>query len=623
MPSLEKFENKIEHEIKRDLACNSVNKPHSVLGKAVCLSVHPGKLILFPFIEWFNRHFRGKFKFAKTVFAITLLVIGSVLTLLTLAIMAYFFPQKNFTDQISFNATVAPHEIVTGAPSTLVIQYHNATKEALRNAKLDLNFPDHFLLQSISVNDQNVNDKNIDLGTVPIGGSGTIHVQGVMFGDVGGKQTFQSSMTFVHGTKGDIPEQKNSSYTFSPAHSTLALSLTLPPRVIAGQPISGFITYKNTGEIDFPEISVSPEWPKGFTVKNTSVPQVNGLYSLPKIKAGASGQMSFTGFLGTVPDHINFIFHPSFTFGPDRYQQETLTQSIPILPAQLSLVPHLDTVVLKPGTDATFTIHYKNIGTEILNNVDIGIASDCPFVKNGGKTVSSNENTKLSTVKPNDEGDITVVIPILASVPASSVTSYVNIQIQTHAIAHYRLASDATKEQLTTTTDDTFTKLTTPLRLESFARYVTPSGDQIGRGPLPPRVGQKTSYWIFWNIDGTTNELNRVSISGTLPANVEYSGIDTSSEDGGVTYNAATNQISWNVSPVPPTFDPTSRLFSVAFEVILTPTADQVGKTPILLQNINLTATDSFTSQFVSTSAANITTNIPTDKMAKGKGIVR
>ena len=512
---------------------------------------------------------------------------------------------------------------MTGAPSTLVIQYRNATKETLRNAKLDLNFPDHFLLQYISVNDQNVSDKNIDLGTIPAGGSGTIHVQGVMFGDVGGKQTFQSSMTFVHGTKGDIPEQKNSSYTFSPAHSTLQLSLTLPDRVVAGQPISGFITYKNTGAVDFPEISVSPEWPKGFTVKNTSVKLVNGLYSLPKIKAGASGQMSFSGFLGTVPEHIDFIFHPSFTFGTDRYRQETLTQNIPILPAQLLLTPHLDTAILKPGTDVTFTIHYKNIGTETLNNVDIGIASDSPFVKNGGKTISSKENTKLSSIKPGDEGDITIVDAILPTVPTSAITSFVNIQIQTHAIAHYTLASDKTKEQLTTTTDDVATKLTTPLRLESFARYVTPGGDQIGRGPLPPRIGQKTSYWIFWNIDGTTNELNRVSIAGTLPRNVEYSGNDTSSEDGGVTYDAATNRISWNVSPVPPTFDPASKLFSVAFEVILTPTADQVGKAPILVQNINLTATDSFTGQFVSTSAANITTNIPTDKMAKGKGTVR
>ncbi|MEK7452562.1 MAG: hypothetical protein AAB664_04435, partial [Patescibacteria group bacterium] len=165
---------------KHGISCNSVDRPHSVIGRAVCLSLHPGRMILFPFRTWFHRRYNNKYKFARSIFAFDSILTGIVITLLGFAITLFFFPHKNFEDNIFFSATVAPRAIITGDQSTLVLQYRNGTKEPLREAKLNLKFPNHFLLQSITVNEKMVSEQTLDLGEIPIGGTGTIHIKGVM-----------------------------------------------------------------------------------------------------------------------------------------------------------------------------------------------------------------------------------------------------------------------------------------------------------------------------------------------------------------------------------------------------------------------------------------------------------
>ena len=591
--------------------------PHTIFGHVVYLSIHPGRLILLPFRHWFRKQYKGRYKFERAIFLFDAFLIGCILTLASTLLFFILFPIKQFGDNITFIATVAPHEIISGAPSTLVIDFKNGTKEILKRPKLDLVFPKHFLLQSISYNGTNVTDKHIPLSDIPVGGTGTIHIQGVMFGSVGGEQLFGSTLTFTHGTKTEVTENKSDLYSFSPTHSTLQLGLTLPKRAISSQPMSGIITYKNTGTIDFPEIVIKPEWPKGFTFKDASTEIRNDAFILSNIKAGSSGEIHFEGVLDAVPNELAFIFHPSFVFGSDKYAQELLTQNVPILSAQIQLSTSVENYNLIPGTNATFRVHYKNIGNETLRHVVINLVSKNPFLDQKGFVSQT-----IDTLKPDTENDLTFTVPVRSSVPTRELTSYEKLQVRSNATATYALEA-VPNEQLETASAEILTPLTTPINFESFARYTSPEGDQLGRGSIPPRVGSKTSYWIFWHIDGTSNQIDQAHFEGTLPTNVSFSGNQTSSEDSGVTFDEATRKVSWNVATIPPTMNPQTQVFSAAFEVILTPTADQIGKPAILLKNISFSGTDAFTDSPLENTATNITTSLPNDKMAKNKGIIR
>lgn len=618
----------LKEEFKKGIACDSVGKPDSILGRTVCLSVHPGKMLLLPFIKWFDKRYRG-IKFARLLFSFDLLLIG---TLIGLGMAAMFFALTKpvaFADNISFEATAAPREIVTGAPSTLVIRYTNGTDEELRNAKLALTYPDHFLLQELSVEEIDrfsVTDTtytaDIDLGTIPVGATGTVRVRGVMFGDVGGEQSFTSALTFVHGEDRDLAGKKVSVHTFSPTSSTLALTLTLPERLVAFQEVEGTITYQNTGEIDFPTISIEPNWPEGFIFLSSPVSIVNGAFVVPAIAAGESGTLDFVGYLGETGEEVMFIFHPSFTFDASRYRQETLTHTAPVIPPQIRVEQSVNLTTVRPGASATYTIRYENTGEFEVTNLVLAIEATSPFV-----TDTSVEATSIANVAPGESGEVQINVPLRWSILQSETTDWDGLDLTARATASYNLGDPSTssgqvEQRVSSKSSVISAPITTPVVFESFGRYATDSGDQLGRGPLPPRVGIETKYWVFWHVDGTINELTNVRIEGTLGDDVVFTGKQSSSQNSGVQYDATTHTISWETTSIDPNLSPTAKIIGVAFELGLTPDSSMIGETPVLLYDIRITGTDARTGAFVSRSGSTVTTNLPNDLMAAGKGTV-
>lgn len=581
---------------------------------ALGLASHPGKILLWPLVRWYEKRYEGKFAFARATFLFDLFLVGVVSGLGIIALIMTFYKPVPFTDRIVFAAEVAPREIVSGASSTLVIRYKNGTGEELRDAKLAFEYPANFLLQEV---DGRAIGNVVEVGTIPVNGTGSVKIRGVMFGAVGGEQTFRSVMTFVHGAKG-VAGSKTGVHAFSPSRSTLELALSLPEKILAFQPINGALTYRNTGEIDYPEITVAPEWPSGFAFVSADEPMRDGLFVLPPLKAGTEGTTRFVGRLGNVADSLTFRFRPSFAFGTDSYEQETLTHVAEVVPLPIKISHSIDADTVRPGQSAKITVTYENVGDTAVEDLRLFVTTDSPFAAT--KAVEANykqARPELAKVEPGQTGTITLSIPLKLSIEQSATRVYENVPFATTASATFDMGELA---RATVADSPVTTTMTSPLVLSSFGRYATPSGDQIGRGPLPPAVDEATGYWIFWNLRGTTNALKNVRIEGELGSNVTFTGRQTDSTDGGVV--ASGNQIIWTAASLSPTLSPDSKIVGVAFEVSIVPTADQAGTTPTLLKNVRVTATDAATGAFVSASGEAITTSLPGDAMADGKHII-
>ncbi|MBI5370080.1 hypothetical protein HZA85_02755 [Candidatus Uhrbacteria bacterium] len=581
--------------IKKGIACDSVGKPDSAIGRAICLSVHPGKMVLYPLHHWFEFHYKNRYRFSRIIFGIDVALVGIVLALASVAIYATFFLPGVFVSRIAFDASIAPREVTTGASSTLVIHYTNGTDENLRNAELEITFPKHFLLDQLSSEQGELIEENrISLGTIPPSTTGTIHMKGTLFGDVGGEQAFETKLTFVHGKDRDEPGEKIDWQIFSPVKSALTLSLELPERLISYQPIEGTVRYENTSGVDFPTVSILPQWPEGFVFKSADVPLRAGQFEIPQVKAGGQGVLHFKGTLQSNPEQVTFVFHPSFTFGDERYRQETLTHTAPIVPLPVTLTIDTPDHTLHPGAETPFSIHYKNTAAFPVSNVELGLESDSPFVK-----ISATE--KIDTLQPGQEGTVEVKAVVRTTVGTSELSAYEHLIGNTLATATYQMG-DGTEQQVISKSAPLTSPLSTPIRFESFVRYLTPGGDQIGRGPVPPQAGKETTYWVFWHIGSTTNELNDVRIEGTLPPGVRFTGRQTVSQNSSVSFDPDTRTLSWTSSRIDPTLSPISKIVGIAFELGITPQVAS-SSAPILLKDIRLTATDGWTREPVFSSA--------------------
>jgi hypothetical protein len=595
----------IKQQIEHGLAEHE--HAHTPFEHFVRLLCHPGRLLLSPIYKRAERYSSWEkfdIKFLLTDILLLIVALG-----LIASAVGWLVWHNRVENRIFFEAQIAPTEIVSGAPSTLVIRYTNGTGVELKNAYLNITYPAHFELQEISAGDVASDGGVIALGNIVPDAVGSVKIRGIMFGDVHGEQVFETKMTFTYNEK-DKRGEKTSRYVFSPSSSVLKLSLEIPDRIIASQSFSGNIVYQNTGEITLPEIIIEPEWPEGFTPASGQK-----TFEVPAIEAGQEGRVKFTGTADSGVENLNLIFHPSFVFGNDQYRQDSLSEVIEIVQPQIKISHSVDQSTAKPGGSLKATVQYQNTGDTPIYNVELSLVSDNPFAGEAKKITVGDLEAKAS-------GEKKIELPLRSSIAQSETSTYEHLNIETRAIASYELEKTTDAQKISIIGVEVIAPLTTPITLRSFGRYTTDSGDQLGRGPLPPLVSETTKYWIFWNISGTTNEIENLTISGQLPDNVSFTGRQTVSQGSSIKYDPTTNTVSWSDSKINPTFASTSKIVGIAFEVAIVPTESQIGTSPPLITNISLSGTDGWTNAWVTAKGSSVTTDLPGDILADGLGKV-
>src|SRR3989338_6075561 len=103
----------LSEEIKKGMACDSVGRPESVVGRTVCLAAHPGKMAIYPFLRWFQKRYLGKYRFARLAFSFDLFLVGLAVGLGVIGLIFFFSRPTDIGDKILFEATVAPREVVS------------------------------------------------------------------------------------------------------------------------------------------------------------------------------------------------------------------------------------------------------------------------------------------------------------------------------------------------------------------------------------------------------------------------------------------------------------------------------------------------------------------------------
>ena len=126
----------------------------------------------------------------------------------------------------------------------------------------------------------------------------------------------------------------------------------------------------------------------------------------------------------------------------------------------------------------------------------------------------------------------------------------------------------------------------------------------------PPQAGVETTYAMVLTLTNTTNQIDNAVVTATLPPYVRSTGKQSPSSEN-LKFNLDTGQVTWNVGTVAPNIGTNgSEPRQVAFEIGFTPSTSQIGQTPVLLQNIQLSGTDDSTGQPVTLTAPNVTTNL-------------
>jgi hypothetical protein len=519
-------------------------------------------------------------------------------------------------ETITLTATVAPKEVVSGGAATLILSYDNQSKTPLTDVGLTVSFPPHFVPDPTDAGSPWSSSSRFSLADLAPGENGVLKIRGVMYGDVLGEQRFVSTLSFQQG-QGLLPQKIRREHVFSPTRSALSLELLLPSTLFQGEQVTAELRATNNGTVDLPAILIEPVWPEGFSLVQGNPDPSAGWFELERLKAGEASTVTFSGLLPK-GDQASFVFRPSFLVGRERFAQQPIAQTAWLSPSPLAMNYTFSQSILTPGEPLTLDLFFQNVGESTIEQIIFSAASPSPFVS----AESAFSSTGAMGLSPGTSGLATLAIPILSSVPLSLLSTSKPPTATIRITASYNIPENDQKSSRFLLGEQTF-RITTPLTLRSFGRFSATSGDQIGRGPLPPVVGEETTYWMVLEISGTINDLSGVMLRAPLTERARFTGRQSVSVGGPLSYDPASHELVWRLDSLPSSIAPGAGVVSAAFEVGFTPGAEDVGTSPLLLLRPAITAHDQFTGAFVSAAGEPVSTDLAGDAMAEGLGVVR
>lgn len=220
----------------------------------------------------------------------------------------------------------------------------------------------------------------------------------------------------------------------------------------------------------------------------------------------------------------------------------------------------------------------------------------------------------LETLGKNSEGTIDFSIKLKKNRVSDS-----DSQIKSYA--QFSVGGDAQKKddkREDNRSNTIINKINSDLSVAQSVRYFNEDNIPVGSGANPPRVGEKTTYKVYWNISNSLHELQDIKVSVKLPNYISWDGKNLAST-GAVNFNAATNEVEWLIGRLPITMQNAVGEFSIAVK----PTSADSNKILLLVPAAQVRATDSETGAEINLSTKAETTKLDNDEIGRNDGMVQ
>lgn len=569
-------------------------------------------------------------------------IIGVVALLAVVSLAGFFFfnrPKKfsNTNVQLHFQPITSA---TSGSTLTLTVEYQNLEPVDLTAAELTIEYPDGFTYASSQPTVTNDFHNAFTLGTIKSGQAGQATVTGTIIGAIDETRGFSATLTY-RPANFNSEFQQHADLQVKITASILGLQLTGPTQLAPGATGSWVASYTNTSDHDLPNVRINATYPDGLTVSSVkpAADERSAVWTLATVKKGATGKITINGTVnGNVGDTLPLKISVgllSATNTVDLQDEQSLLIVLVRTGVTTTVAVNGSTspVVIKPGDTINYLVRVTNSSDVELTNATVkvtlgGVALDLSTLANDSQatvtdtilTWTTKELAALASLKPNQAVTLSFAVNAKSTLTIASDVDRNPTVTATIDVTAPSLAANTNSSQQPSTV--VVTKVATVLGLASEARYYDAPGVALGSGPLPPVVGKTTTYRVVWTITNSTSDATSLTVSGRLPNNVLWTGQNLSRDAGDLVFDPNTRMVSWTLNTVPAGTGGRQPALTAHFDVALTPTADQVGSSPILVETPTAAATDSFTSQALSSPTPTLTTDLPNDTKATGQGVV-
>lgn len=539
----------------------------------------------------------------------------------------YSHSQKNVYSRETLKLEIlGPTEAEAAEEVEYIVKYKNNGETRLEEPRLIFEYPEYSLIEG----GKSLREERELKEDIYPGEERTISFKARLFGKEGDKKN--ASVWLSYRPK-NLQARYESATTFTTIIKKVSLvfEFDLPTKIEAGKELRFRLNYFSN--IDFPlsNLRCVVEYPLdfGFTEAAPGPTFSEGRegteWEIGLLNKAEGGRIEIAGILsGEVTEEKIFKAKLGMWKDGEFILLKEIIKGVQIAEPSLYISQQINgnpKYIASPGDMLHYEIFFKNIGQEPLRDMFLiakldGKAFDFQTIKAPQGNFEPGDNSivwdwrripRLQFLDAQEEGRIEFWVELKDD------WGFSGKEDKNPIIRNKIYLSQAREEFLT--------RVNSRLIVEQRVYFE----DEVfgNSGPVPPRVGEKTTYTVIWQVKNFYNDVKNVKVKTVLPREVKFTG-QIFPEDSRLAFDSQSQEMVWELGDLEPGQGVLSEGKSCAFQIALTPTEEQRGGPASLIGQARILGGDVWTEEILEGFASSTDTFLPDDMtMSQEKGIVQ
>jgi len=531
-------------------------------------------------------------------------------------IAGFYYYQKNiYSKEILKLEILGQEEADLLEEIEYIVKYKNNGDTRLEDPELIFEFPDYTVVsdnESLRI----IKTAEDFGGSIYPGQEETFRFRGRLVGKEGEAKEAKAILSY---RPKNLKARYESSTTFTTIIKKVPLTFEfdLPSKIESAKEMRFRLNYFSNTDYPLTDLRVVVEYPSNFEFIESSPGSLDKTeWNIGLLNKAEGGRIEIVGkVMGEVSEEK--VFKAKFGSWQDGefIILKEATRGITIIKPALHITQQINgspELVAGPGDYLHYEIFFRNVGEDILTDLSLLVTlSGSPFnfdtIRAPEGEYEPGDNSivwdwrrvgDLQLLSPNEEGKIDFWIRLREQWPIKG--------------SEDKNPTIRTKVYLSQVREEFVNKVSSEIEISQKGYFE----DEVfgNSGPIPPEVGEVTTYTIMWQAKNYYNEMSNVMVKATLPANSKLTGkIFPEEEADKFTFDSQSRELVWNIGELMVAQGILNPAPNIAFQISFIPNSGQRGQTPVIINEVTITGQDTWAGEILEARDSEIITALPDD----------
>jgi len=533
-----------------------------------------------------------------------------IFLIILVGISYWIYQRQSFSKEILKLEILGPETCQAGQEIEYTVKYKNNGNVRLEELRLTFEYPEGSLLS------EGEEERIIkDLEDVYPGQEEILKFKARVFGKEGEIKTAKANLSYRPKNLKAFYESKSTCSTKIEG-LPITFGFDFPSKIVAGKEIKVSLNYFSNLDFPLSDLRVKVEYPQNFEFLRSKPEGIEkNEWEIAMLNKAEGGRIDIFGTIsGEVGGQKIFKAQLGIWVRDNFFLLKEIARGVEIVRPRLSIsqrINGLSDYIASPGELLHYEIFFRNIGEEAFEDLFLVARLEGPFELESINSETGKVNLadrsilwewrdvpELQYLAPGEEGRVEFWINLKRDWGIEE-PSYKNF------ILRNKISLSRAREEFET-------KINSRLEISQKGYFE----DEVfgNSGPIPPRVGEKTTYTIVWQVKNYYNDVNNVKVRAILPPGVKLTGkIFPEEEKEKFTFDSQSGEILWDVGLMPAGTGILSPQKSLAFQIELCPSENQKELVVTLINEAKISGEDMWTGINLRQASPAVDTTLPDD----------